>query len=159
MSRNQTNRRVDEIRARRAANSRTTSSTNTAPGNLSRRDFIRRGTVMGMSLSAVGFLASACGTGKKTSTGAAGGGTAVEAGGKEVEVRAGGTLKLGMSPGPATGSTRSRSPTRAAWHHARQTAEFLFVVRHELAARSRGWPRAGSRTPTARCGRSSSARA
>src|SRR4051794_29845469 len=57
-----------------------------------------------MSIPLVGFLASACGTGSKStsSSGGGGGGTAVEAGGKEVAVKSGGTLKLGMSPGPST---------------------------------------------------------
>src|SRR4051794_27722032 len=57
-----------------------------------------------MSIPLVSFLASACGTGSKSSSGGSGGGsnTAVEAGGKQVAVKPGGTLKLGMSPGPTT---------------------------------------------------------
>jgi len=51
----------------------------------------------------VSFLAAACGTGDKSSTGSGGGGgSAVQAGGKQVTVKPGGTLKLGMSPGPTT---------------------------------------------------------
>ncbi|HEY6594079.1 MAG TPA: hypothetical protein VI011_08200, partial [Asanoa sp.] len=97
MSRNQTNRRVDAIRAQ-SSELENHLIDEYSSGHLSRREFVRRGTVIGMSLSAVGFLASACGTGKKTDTGGGGGGgTAVQAGGKEVQVRAGGTLKLGMS--------------------------------------------------------------
>jgi peptide/nickel transport system substrate-binding protein len=51
----------------------------------------------------VSFLASACGTGSKSSSSGGGGAdTAVKAGGKQVAVKPGGTLKLGMSPGPTT---------------------------------------------------------
>ena len=69
MSRNQTNRRVDSIRAQ-SSELENHLIDEYSSGQLSRREFVRRGTVIGMSLSAVGFLASACGTGKKTSTGA-----------------------------------------------------------------------------------------
>src|SRR3954447_21433331 len=59
-----------------------------------------------MSVPLVGFLAAACGTGAKTSSSGGGStapsGNAVQAGGKEVAVKPGGTLKVGMSPGPTT---------------------------------------------------------
>ena len=76
MSRNQTTRRVDAIRAQ-SSELENHLIDEYSSGSLSRREFVRRGTVIGMSLSAVGFLASACGTGKKTGTTGAGGGTAV----------------------------------------------------------------------------------
>ena len=124
MSRNQTNRRVDSIRAQ-SSELENHLIDEYSSGQLSRREFVRRGTVIGMSLSAVGFLASACGTGKKTGTGAGGGGTAVEAGGKEVTVRAGGTLKLGMSPGPATEIDPLKVADEGGLGIMSQTAEFL----------------------------------
>src|SRR3954452_3188615 len=72
-------------------------------GRVSRREFVRRGGVIGMSIPLVGFLASACGTGSKSSSSGGGGAdTAVKAGGKQVTVKPGGTLKVGMSPGPTT---------------------------------------------------------
>src|SRR3954465_2816343 len=74
-----------------------------AIGHLSRRDFIRRGSVIGMSIPLVSFLAAASGPGRKRRTGSGGGsGPGGQAGGKEVAVKPGGTLKLGMSPGPTT---------------------------------------------------------
>src|ERR671924_1623493 len=71
-------------------------------GRLSRREFVRRGTVVGMSIPLVSFLAAACGTGNKSGTTGGGTGTAVESGGKQVAVKPGGTLKIGMSPGATT---------------------------------------------------------
>jgi peptide/nickel transport system substrate-binding protein len=124
VSRNQTNRRVDEIRAK-SSELENHLIDEYSSGRLSRRDFVRRGTVLGMSLSAVGFLASACGTGKKTGTTGGGGGTAVQAGGKEVQVKAGGTLKLGMSPGPSTEIDPIKVADEGGLGIMSQTAEFL----------------------------------
>ena len=105
MSRNQTNRRVDAIRAQ-SSELENHLIDEYSSGRLSRRDFVRRGTVIGMSLSAVGFLASACGTGKKTSTGEGGGGTAVEGRWQGGRGRAGGTMSSAC-PTPGDRSTRS----------------------------------------------------
>jgi len=101
--RDQTTRRIDAIRAKSSELENHLIDEYSA-GRLSRREFVRRGGVIGMSVPVVGFLASACGTGSKgtSSSGGGGGGTAVEAGGKQVAVKQGGTLKLGMSPGPTT---------------------------------------------------------
>src|ERR687886_2132150 len=83
VSRDETTRRVDAIRARSSELENHLIDEYSA-GRLSRREFVRRGSVIGMSLPLVGFLASACGTGKKTGTsGGGGGGNAVQAGGKE----------------------------------------------------------------------------
>jgi peptide/nickel transport system substrate-binding protein len=102
VSRDETSRRVDAIRADRSELENHLIDEYSA-GRLSRRDFMRRGTVIGMSIPLVSFLAAACGTGSKTgTTGGGGADTAVKAGGKEVAVKQGGTLKLGMSPGPTT---------------------------------------------------------
>jgi peptide/nickel transport system substrate-binding protein len=60
-------------------------------GRISRRDFVRRGSVIGMSLPLVNFLA-ACGGGKNNG----GAASTTKAGGKEVAVKAGGTLKTGI---------------------------------------------------------------
>jgi peptide/nickel transport system substrate-binding protein len=102
VSRDEKSRRVDAIRAQ-SSELENHLIDEYRSGHLSRRDFIRRGSVIGMSIPLVSFLAAACGTGDKSSTGSGGGsGTAVQAGGKEVAVKPGGTLKLGMSPGPTT---------------------------------------------------------
>jgi peptide/nickel transport system substrate-binding protein len=101
VSRDETSRRVDAIRANRSELENHIIDEYSA-GRLSRREFIRRGSVVGMSIPLVSFLAAACGTGSKTSSGGGGSGTAVQAGGKEVAVKPGGTLKVGMSPGATT---------------------------------------------------------
>src|SRR5919202_695709 len=98
VSRDETSRRVDAIRANRSELENHLIDEYSA-GRLSRREFMRRGTVVGMSIPLVSFLAAACGTGNKSANTGSGGGTAVKAGGKEVAVKPGGTLKFGMSPG------------------------------------------------------------
>jgi peptide/nickel transport system substrate-binding protein len=103
MSRKDTERQVDAIRSRRSELENHLIDEYRS-GYISRRDFVRRGTVIGMSIPVVSFLAAACGTGNSggSSTSSGGADTAVKAGGKEVAVKPGGTLKLGMSPGPTT---------------------------------------------------------
>ena len=59
-------------------------------GRLSRREFVRRGSVLGMSLPLVGFLAAACGTEDKAAT--TGGGAAAP----EAKVKAGGVIRTGI---------------------------------------------------------------
>jgi peptide/nickel transport system substrate-binding protein len=58
-------------------------------GYIGRREFIRRATVVGMSLSSVSFLASACGSGSKEPT--TGGGATDTS-----QIQKGGTLKTGL---------------------------------------------------------------
>ena len=125
MSRDETNRRVDAIRAQSSELENHLLDEYRA-GHVSRREFIRRGTVIGMSVPLVGFLASACGTGKSDSGGGGGGGgNAVQAGGKQVEVRPGGTLKLGMSPGPSTEIDPLKVADEGGLGIMSQTGEFL----------------------------------
>jgi peptide/nickel transport system substrate-binding protein len=59
-------------------------------GGISRREFVRRGTVMGMSMSALSFLVSACGTGEK------GGETTTTESQTAAKVKPGGTVKVGI---------------------------------------------------------------
>jgi peptide/nickel transport system substrate-binding protein len=61
-------------------------------GYIDRREFIRRGTVVGMSLPLVGFLASACGSGDDGSGG--NGGTPATS--EDVKVTPGGTFTSGL---------------------------------------------------------------
>jgi peptide/nickel transport system substrate-binding protein len=124
--RDETNRRVDAIRAQGSELENHLIDEYRA-GHLSRREFIRRGTVIGMSVPLLGFLASACGTGSKSESGGGGGGggNAVQAGGKQVEVRPGGTLKLGMSPGPSTEIDPLKVADEGGLGIMSQTGEFL----------------------------------
>jgi peptide/nickel transport system substrate-binding protein len=57
--------------------------------------------------------------------GGGGGGNAVQAGGKQVEVRPGGTLKLGMSPGPSTEIDPLKVADEGGLGIMSQTGEFL----------------------------------
>ena len=80
-----------------------------------------------MSVPLVSFLAAACGTGDKGGGSGGGGGadTAVKAGGKQVEVKPGGTLKLGMSPGPSTEIDPIKVADEGGLGVMSQTGEFL----------------------------------
>src|SRR3954464_11308554 len=95
---NEIQERVDAIRYRSSEVENHLIETYRA-GRINRREFVRRGTVLGMSVGAIGFLASACGSGDKgggEATGGGGGATdaASEAAGK---VKPGGTVKAGIN--------------------------------------------------------------
>jgi peptide/nickel transport system substrate-binding protein len=82
-------RRVDAIRYRSSEMENHLIDTYSA-GKINRREFVRRGTVLGMSLSSIGFLASACGSGDS------GGGTTTETAEQAATVKPGGTVKVGV---------------------------------------------------------------
>ncbi len=79
-------RRVDGVRARRSELDNHLIDELIA-GRISRREFIRRGTVLGMSMGVLGFLAAACG---KSSTPSTTGGTTAGA------VKKGGAMTVGI---------------------------------------------------------------
>ncbi len=83
-------RRVDEIRGRSSGLENHLIDEYSA-GKISRREFIRRGTVVGLSLPMVSFLASACG-GDDDDEGAA---TGTDTGARG-EAKPGGTLRTGI---------------------------------------------------------------
>src|SRR3954466_4732997 len=89
----ETQRRVDAIRAQRNEIENHVIDEFVA-GRLSRREFIRRGSVLGMSIPLVSFIAAACGGG--TSSGTSAGQTTATG-----NAKAGGTIRAGTSP-PAT---------------------------------------------------------
>jgi peptide/nickel transport system substrate-binding protein len=66
-----------------------------AAGKITRREFVRRGTVIGMSIPALSFLAAACGGGGESGTEATSGGTATGA------VNPGGNIRVALIQ-PAT---------------------------------------------------------
>jgi peptide/nickel transport system substrate-binding protein len=84
-------RRVDVIRAERSELENHIIDEYRS-GYIGRREFIRRGTVVGMSLPLVGFLASACGSGDE---GGGDGGTPATQD-ENVEVQPGGTFRAGL---------------------------------------------------------------
>jgi peptide/nickel transport system substrate-binding protein len=89
----ETQRRVDEIRKQRSELENHLIDEYSA-GKITRAEFIRRGTVVGMSIPLVSFIAAACGGGGGGG-GTTGGGTATG------EVSAGGTVRVALLE-PAT---------------------------------------------------------
>ena len=73
-----TQRRVDAIRTERSELENHIID-EYAAGKITRREFVRRGTVVGMSIPLVSFLAAACGGGGESGTEATSGGTATGA--------------------------------------------------------------------------------
>ena len=102
-----TQREVDEIRKERSEVENHIIDEYTA-GRLSRRDFVRRGTVIGMSIPMVAFLAAACGGGGEET--AAASHAPADTGGAETGAPAettappvaGGTFRLGSTTPAAT---------------------------------------------------------
>jgi len=84
----ETQRRVDEIRKERSELENHIID-QYIDGKITRRDFVRRGTVVGMSIPLVSFIAAACGGGESAGTGT-GGGTATG------EVTAGGNIRVAL---------------------------------------------------------------
>jgi peptide/nickel transport system substrate-binding protein len=137
VSRDETSRRVDAIRAR-SSELENHLIDEYGAGRLSRREFVRRGGVIGMSIPIIGFLASACGTGDKSGGGGGGGSdSAVQAGGKEVQVRAGGTLKVGMSPGATTEIDPIKVADEGGLGIMSQSGEFLSFSNNKLQLQPR----------------------
>jgi peptide/nickel transport system substrate-binding protein len=92
--RDEIQRQVDAVRAQRSELENHIIDEYRA-GYIGRREFIRRGAVVGMSLPLVGFLASACGSGEKEPTE---GGAPVS----KAEIQKGGVLRTGLqTPGSA----------------------------------------------------------
>src|SRR5262245_21033016 len=90
-----TQRRVDAIR-RDSSELENHVIDEYSAGKITRRECVRRGTVIGMSIPALSFLAAACGGGGESGTEAAtGGGTATG------EVKPGGNIRVALLK-PAT---------------------------------------------------------
>jgi len=89
----ETQRRVDEIRKERSELENHIID-QFIEGKITRRDFVRRGTVVGMSIPFLSFIAAACGGGNETA-GTTGGGTATG------NVKQGGNVRVALLQ-PAT---------------------------------------------------------
>ena len=100
----ETQREVDEIRKERSEVENHIID-EYAAGRLSRRDFVRRGTVIGMSIPMVAFLAAACGGGGDESGGGGETTAPADTGGADTGAPAettappttGGTFRLGST--------------------------------------------------------------
>jgi peptide/nickel transport system substrate-binding protein len=84
----ETQRRVDEIR-KESSELENHIIDQLIEGKITRRDFVRRGSVVGMSIPLLSFIAAACGGGNETA-GTTGGGTATG------EVTAGGNIRVAL---------------------------------------------------------------
>src|SRR5215211_561221 len=93
LSKDEIQRRVDAVRTQRSEIENHVIDEYRA-GYIGRREFMRRGAVVGMSLPLLSFLATACGSGEKTESGS--GGTPAT----QADVTPGGTIKAGLqTPG------------------------------------------------------------
>ena len=90
----ETQRRVDEIR-KESSELENHIIDQLIEGKITRRDFVRRGTVVGMSIPLLSFIAAACGGGNETA-GTTGGTSVLRLPGNEGTVR--------RSPPPTTSS-------------------------------------------------------
>jgi len=89
-----------------------------AAGRISRRDFVRRGTIIGMSIPVVGWLAAACGGDDDAATTGTGTGTTAPAG------QAGGTIRYGLQV-PSSGLDPVTVADAGALNLNGQTGEYL----------------------------------
>ena len=147
-----TQRRVDAIRKDRSELENHIIDEYSA-GKITRREFVRRGTVVGMSIPLVSFLAAACGGGGGGET--TGGGTTPTATGA---VQAGGNIRVALIQ-PATEPNPVIVKDEGGAGLLGSTGEFLSFsnAKLELEPTHRGELVAERRT--ARSGRSRSARA
>src|SRR5215211_3978864 len=86
-------RRVDDIR-HRSSEMENHLIDSYRKGGIDRREFVRRGTVLGMSAGAIGFLASACGSGDE---GDGGGADEPSSEQQTAKVQKGGTIKAAIN--------------------------------------------------------------
>jgi peptide/nickel transport system substrate-binding protein len=126
MRRDETQRQVDAIRARRSELENHIIDEYSS-GYIGRREFIRRGTVVGMSLPLVSFLVTACGSGEKTSDSGAG----AEA--NKAKVAAGGTIKWGLNA-PGSDLDPIKVNNQGALATLSQSGEFLIYSNGQLEA-------------------------
>ncbi len=126
--------RVDSIRRRASAVQNHVIDEYQA-GKISRRDFIRRGTILGMSMPVLGFLASACSSDGTSTT--AGGPATTRASGTTAGPGTTGpagpvTVRVGSAPPPAVGIDPVLINDEAGLSLLGQTAQYLTFSDSEL---------------------------
>jgi peptide/nickel transport system substrate-binding protein len=124
LSNDEIQRRVDEIRSQRSEIENHVIDEYSS-GYIGRREFMRRGAVVGMSLPLLSFLATACGSGEKTDTGT--GGTPATQG----NVTPGGTIRTGLAA-PASDLDPIKVNNQGALAVLSQSGEFLIFSDREL---------------------------
>ena len=157
----ETQRKVDEIRKERSELENHLIDEYSA-GRISRREFVRRGTIIGMSIPLVAWLAAACGGGS-SSWAATTAGTGAERprqpapAAQTTETKPGGTIKLGLTTpagqlNPVTVDDQGGSCLNA------QTGEFLALSLGEREADAAARGELEAERGLQRRGRSRSAR-
>ena len=127
MHKDETQRRVDAVRAGRSELENHIIDEYRS-GYIGRREFIRRGTVVGMSLPMLGFLASACGSGDKD------GSSGTPATSQEnVEVKPGGAFRTGLQL-PGSDLDPLKVNNQGALGTLGQSGEFLIYSDRDLKA-------------------------
>jgi peptide/nickel transport system substrate-binding protein len=124
LSRDEIQRQVDAVRAQRSELENHVIDEYRA-GYIGRREFMRRGAVVGMSLPMLSFLATACGSGEKSGT-SSGGSPASKA-----EVTPGGTIRAGLAA-PASDLDPIKVNNQGALAVLSQSGEFLIFSDREL---------------------------
>jgi peptide/nickel transport system substrate-binding protein len=124
MRRDEIQRQVDVVRAQRSELENHIIDEYRA-GYIGRREFMRRGAVVGMSLPLVSFLAAACGSGEKASDSGAG----EEA--NKAEVAKGGIMRTGLNA-PGSDLDPIKVNNQGALAVLSQSGEFLIYSDREL---------------------------
>ena len=124
MRRDEIQRQVDVVRAQRSELENHIIDEYRA-GYIGRREFMRRGAVVGMSLPLVSFLAAACGSGEKASDAGAG----EEA--NQAEVAKGGIMRTGLNA-PGSDLDPIKVNNQGALAVLSQSGEFLIYSDREL---------------------------
>ena len=120
-------------------------------GRMTRQQLLVRGSLLGISVTAMSSILAACGS--SSSSGSSG----AASGGGSGTITRGGTFNLGV-----TQPAQDVDPVTMYNEGAIATANIAgstCASRTRTTRSTRGWPRAGSRPPAARRGRSRSARA
>ncbi|MGI8778845.1 MAG: ABC transporter substrate-binding protein [Solirubrobacteraceae bacterium] len=124
MRKDEIQRRVDAVRAQRSELENHIIDEYRA-GYIGRREFMRRGAVVGMSLPLVGFLATACGSGESQQSGSAG----AEA--NKADVKKGGAIRTGIQT-PGSDLDPIKVNNQGALSVLGQSAEFLIFSNRDL---------------------------
>jgi peptide/nickel transport system substrate-binding protein len=128
-------RQVDAVRAERSELENHVIDEYKA-GYIGRREFLRKGTVVGMSLPLLSFLAAACGTGQKDSTSSGDTGGTTGTGSSKVDpsdIKKGGTIRTGLQA-PGSDLDPIKVNNQGALAVLGQSGEFLIYSDSQLKA-------------------------
>jgi hypothetical protein len=132
-----------------------------ARGRLTRREFIQRATVLGLSMGAIGAVIAACGG--STASGSAvapskAPGASAGASAPAASAKTGGTIRVAVQR-PKGALDPVAMVDLASYGLTAQSFEFLCTLAPDATSIAQVWPRSGPRTTTTRSGHSTCARA